>query len=110
MDLCGDLPHPMAMTSRSPTHKPRARRGSRISADPPALIERAAAKLKGRATTELVASAAQGGAHDAVEQAEQMHLSPADQLHFALALLGTPPLNEALERAFERRRELLGLA
>jgi hypothetical protein len=43
----------------------------------------------------------------AIEQAEVMYLSPADQNCFAQALLAPPEAAPALKRAFARRRKLL---
>ena len=43
----------------------------------------------------------------AIEQAEVIRLSLADQECFAQALLPPPQLGPALERAFARRRKLL---
>ncbi len=42
------------------------------------------------------------------ESVEQINLSIADQLCFAEALQNPPPMAPALERAFARRKQLLG--
>jgi uncharacterized protein (DUF1778 family) len=44
----------------------------------------------------------------AIEQADVMRLSLADQACFAQALLSPPKPTPALKRAFARRRKLLG--
>ena len=55
----------------------------------------------------LVVAAVQDAAQRAIEQAEVIRLSLADQECFAQALLSPPQLGPALERAFARRRKLL---
>jgi uncharacterized protein (DUF1778 family) len=52
-------------------------------------------------------AAVQDAAQRAIEQAEVLRLSLADQERFAQALLSTPEAAPALQRAFERRRRLL---
>ena len=52
-------------------------------------------------------AAVQDAAQRAIEQAEVLRLSLADQERFAQALLSTPEPAPALQRAFERRRRLL---
>jgi uncharacterized protein (DUF1778 family) len=49
----------------------------------------------------------QDAAQRAIEQAEVVRLSLADQECFAQALLSPPQSAPALDRAFERRRKLL---
>ncbi len=97
------------MKIQAPTRQsaPTARLEARISTDLHALLKRAA-ELQGRSVTDFVVSAVQAAAHEAVEQAEVMRLSRADQRIVAQALLEPPPPSAALVRAFERRRELLG--
>lgn len=97
------------MKTQAPARQPAptARLEARISTDLHALLKRAA-ELQGRSMTDFVVSAVQAAAHQAIEQAEVMRLSRADQRVFAQALLEPPPPNAALVRAFERRRELLG--
>lgn len=84
-----------------------ARLEARISSDLHALLKRAA-ELQGRTMTDFVVSAVQDAAQRAVEQAEVIRLSLADQECFAQALLSPPAAAPALERAFTRRRQLLG--
>lgn len=66
-----------------------------------------AAELQGRTMTDFVVAAVQDAAQRAIEQAEVVRLSLADQECFAHALLSPPPPSPALKRAFTRRRTLL---
>ncbi|GAA4012439.1 DUF1778 domain-containing protein [Actimicrobium antarcticum] len=84
-----------------------ARLEARISTDLHALLKRAA-EIQGRTMTDFVVSAVQEAAQRAIEQAEVVRLTLADQECFARALLAPPPPSPALERAFARRRKLLG--
>jgi len=84
-----------------------ARLEARISTDLHALLKRAA-EIQGRTMTDFVVSAVQDAAQRAIEQAEVMRLTLADQECFAQALLAPPQPAPALERAFARRRKLLG--
>ncbi len=85
---------------------PTARLEARISPDLHALLKRAA-ELQGRTMTDFVIAAVQEAALKAVEQAEVVRLSLADQECFAQALLSPPEPAPALKRAAERRRRLL---
>ncbi len=84
-----------------------ARLEARISVDLHAALKRAA-ELEGRTMTDFVVSAVQEAAQRAIEQAEIIRLSLADQECFAQALLSPPEPAPALQRAFERRRKLMG--
>jgi uncharacterized protein (DUF1778 family) len=55
----------------------------------------------------VVVAAVQSAAQSAIEQAEVIRLSLADQECFAQALLSPPSPAPALERAFNRRSKLL---
>lgn len=79
---------------------------ARISTDLHLMLKRAA-ELQGRTVTDFVVSAVQVAAQRAIEQAEVVRLSLADQECFAQALLSPPKLAPALERAFARRSKLL---
>lgn len=57
--------------------------------------------------TDFVVEAVQAAAQRAIDQAEVVRLSLADQECFAQALLTPPPPAPALERAFARRSKLL---
>jgi uncharacterized protein (DUF1778 family) len=83
-----------------------ARLEARISTDLHALLKRAA-ELQGRTMTDFVVAAVQEAAQHAIEQAEVIRLSLADQECFAQALLSPPPPTPALQRAFSRRSTLL---
>lgn len=83
-----------------------ARLEARISTELHALLKRAA-ELQGRTMTDFVIAAVQDAAQRAIEQAEVVRLSLADQECFAQALLSPPQPNPALERAFVRRSKLL---
>ncbi len=83
-----------------------ARLEARISAELHAMLKRAA-ELQGRTMTDFVVAAVQDAAQRAIEQAEVIRLSLADQACFAQALLSPPQPTPALQRAFARRRKLL---
>ncbi|MGI4859123.1 MAG: DUF1778 domain-containing protein [Janthinobacterium lividum] len=83
-----------------------ARLEARISLDLHSLLKRAA-ELQGRTMTDFVVAAVQEAAQKAIEQAEVMRLSLADQECFAQALLSPPTPTPALVRAVTRRRKLL---
>jgi uncharacterized protein (DUF1778 family) len=83
-----------------------ARLEARISTDLHAMLKRAA-ELQGRTLTDFVVAAVQEAAQHAIEQAEVIRLSLADQECFAQALLSPPPATPALQRAFARRSSLL---
>lgn len=83
-----------------------ARLEARISLDLHSLLKRAA-ELQGRTMTDFVVAAVQDAAQKAIEQAEVMRLSLADQECFAQALLSPPTPTPALVRAVARRRQLL---
>ena len=83
-----------------------ARLEARISTDLHAMLKRAS-ELQGRTMTDFVVAAVQEAAQRAIEQADVIRLSLADQACFAQALLSPPPPSPALERAFARRNKLL---
>ena len=80
-----------------------ARLEARISTDLHAMLKRAA-EIQGRTMTDFVVSAVQLAAQEAIETAEVIRLSLADQECFAQALLAPPRPAPALKRAFARRR------
>ena len=75
-----------------------ARLEARISTDLHSMLKRAA-ELQGRTMTDFVVAAVQDAAQRAIEQAEVIRLSLADQECFAQALLSPPQPAPALERA-----------
>jgi uncharacterized protein (DUF1778 family) len=83
-----------------------ARLEARISTDLHALLKRAA-ELQGRTMTDFVVGAVQDAAQRAVQQADVVRLSLADQECFAKALMKPAKPAPALKRAFARRRKLL---
>ena len=85
---------------------PSARLEARISTDLHAMLKRAA-DLQGRTMTDFVVAAVQQAAQQAIEQAEVIRLTLADQESFANALLAPPKPVPALKRAFTRRRKLI---
>jgi uncharacterized protein (DUF1778 family) len=89
-----------------PSASSTARLEARISNELHAMLKRAA-ELQGRTMTDFVVFAVQEAAQRAIEEAEVIRLSLADQECFAQALLSPPELAPALERAFERRRKLV---
>jgi uncharacterized protein (DUF1778 family) len=64
--------------------------------------------MQGRTLTDFVVTAVQEAAQRAIEQGETVRLSLADSERFAQAILSPPDPAPALERAFARRRKLLG--
>ncbi len=84
-----------------------ARLEARISPELHAILKRAA-EIQGRTLTDFVVTAVQEAAQRAIEQGEIIRLSLADSERFAQALLSPPDPSPALERAFARRRKLLG--
>lgn len=91
-----------AIASSAPT----ARLEARISADLHAALKRAA-EIQGRTMTDFVVDAVQEAARQAIEQADVIRLSAADQAAFAQALLVPPSPKAALKRAAARYRKLL---
>lgn len=85
-----------------------ARLEARISTDLHAMLKRAA-DIQGRTMTDFVVAAVQQAAKQAIEQAEVIRLTMADQKNFANALLAPPKPTPALKRAFARRRKLISV-
>lgn len=83
-----------------------ARLEARISTDLHAMLKHAA-DIQGRTMTDFVVAAVQQAAKQAIEQAEVIRLTMADQESFANALLAPPKPTPALKRAFARRRKLI---
>ena len=83
-----------------------ARLEARISKELHALLKRAA-ELQNLTMTDFVIAAVQEAARHAIEQAEIIRLSLADQERFAQALLSPAKAAPALERAFAHHRKLV---
>lgn len=83
-----------------------ARLEARISTDLHAMLKHAA-DIQGRTMTDFVVAAVQQAAKQAIEQAEVIRLTMADQENFVNALLAPPKPTPALKRAFARRRKLI---
>ena len=83
-----------------------ARLEARISTELHSLLKRAA-EMQGRTVTDFVVSAVQDAARSAIDQADLIRLTLADQERFASALLVPPKPNAALKRAFTRHKKLL---
>ena len=87
--------------------QPTARLEARLPADVLEMLKRAA-EIQGRTLTDFVVTAAREAAVQAIEEHHIIRLSLADQRAIAAAILNPPEPNEALRRAFKRRRELFG--
>lgn len=83
-----------------------ARLEARISTELRSQLKRAA-ELEGRTVTDFVVSAVRDAAQQAIERAEVIRLSRADQECFAQALLSPPGCAPTLKRAYARRAKLL---
>lgn len=99
----GKLPYITIMSIAS------ARLEARISPDLHALLKRAA-EIEGRTMTDFVVSAVQAAARQAIEQADVVRLSAADQRAFADILLSPKAPSPALERAAALHRKLIKAA
>ena len=105
--MYGDLPYCLHQEDIiMPAVVTTARLEARISTDLYALLKRAA-ELQGQTMTDFVVTAVQDAAQRAVEQAEVIRLSLADQECFAQALISPPKPTPALKRALNRRNKLL---
>lgn len=85
---------------------PTARLEARISTDLHAMLKRAA-EIQGRTMTDFVVAAVQEAVRTALEEADVIRLSIADQACFADALMSPPKPNAALQRAFKRHKKLV---
>jgi uncharacterized protein (DUF1778 family) len=86
-----------------------ARLEARLPTEVHAMLKRAA-EMQGRTLTDFVVTAARDAAQRTIEDAEILRLSLEDQRLVADALLNPPAPAPALQRAFQRREELLGPA
>lgn len=92
--------------TRKPSYHPTARLETRISPNLQQMPKRAA-EIPGRTLADFVVTAVQEVAQRAIEQAEVIRLSLADQPHFADVLLSPPAPSPALQRAMARHDKLL---
>ena len=83
-----------------------ARLEARISHDLHAVVKRAA-EMQGRTMTDFVIHALQSAASQAIEQADHVRMTMADQEAFAQALIAPAKPNAALKRAFAKANKLL---
>jgi len=90
------------------TQPTTARLEARLPNDVHALLKRAA-KIEGRTLTDFVVSAAREAACRIIEATEIIRLSADDQRQIAEAILNPPEPAPALKKAFQQRRELLGV-
>jgi uncharacterized protein (DUF1778 family) len=87
-------------------------RNARIEAwiAPEALaVVRRAAEMQGRSLSDFVVAAAQDAANRVYEETEIIRFSVDGQKQVANLLADPPEPGPALKKAFERRRELLGI-
>ncbi len=83
-----------------------ARLEARISRDLHVVVKRAA-EMQGRTMTDFVIHALQSAASQAIEQADHVRMTMADQAAFAQALIAPAKPNAALKRAFAKANKLL---
>jgi uncharacterized protein (DUF1778 family) len=83
-----------------------ARLEARISNELHGVVKRAA-EMQGRTMTDFVIHALQSAASQAIEQADHVSMTMADQEAFAQALIAPAKPNAALKRAFAKANKLL---
>ena len=83
-----------------------ARLEARISNELHGVVKRAA-EMQGRTMTDFVIHALQSAASEAIEQADHVRMTMADQEAFAQALIAPAKPNAALKRAFAKANKLL---
>ena len=83
-----------------------ARLEARITPELHALVKQAA-RVQGRTMTDFIIAAVQESAQKAIEQAEVIRLSLADQECFAQAILSPPSPSLALKRALTHHKALV---
>ena len=86
-----------------------ARLEARIAPEALAAVRRAA-QIQGRSVSDFVVAAAQEAARRAIEDAQVIRLSVADQRAFAAAILDPPEPTAAMRRAVARHRALIATA
>jgi len=90
----------------APDAQRTARVEARIAPDSLDMIRRAA-EIQGRSISDFMVAAAQEAAQKTIEEVEVLRLSRQAQEQFAALLLNPPSPSPALQRAFERHRELI---
>ncbi|MGH6715728.1 MAG: DUF1778 domain-containing protein [Bradyrhizobium sp.] len=83
-----------------------ARIEARIAPDALVVVRRAA-ELQGRSVSDFVVAAAQEAATRTIEAAQIIRLSVEDQRAIAAAILNSPSLTPAMERAVVRHRKII---
>jgi uncharacterized protein (DUF1778 family) len=83
-----------------------ARIEARIAPDALKIVKRAA-ELQGRSLSDFVVAAAQAAAYQAIDEAQIIHLSVADQNAFVESFLNPPDPTPALRRAFQLHSEIV---
>jgi uncharacterized protein (DUF1778 family) len=84
-----------------------ARLEARLPTEVHATLKRAA-EIQGRTLTDFVVSAAHEAACRAIAETDLVRVSMEDQQKLAEAIFQPPEPTEALQRAFRRRKALLG--
>jgi uncharacterized protein (DUF1778 family) len=84
-----------------------ARLEARLPPEVHAMLKRAA-EIQGRTLTDFVVAASSEAARQTIEATEIIRLSVEDQRLFAESILNPPEPNDALRRAFQKHREMLG--
>lgn len=95
------------MPARQDASVKRGRFNARISDEQRELIERAAT-LTGQSVSQFIVSTAQRAAEQTIREHDVVTLTTRDASAVMRALLHPEPANDALRRAFDRRRELIG--
>jgi uncharacterized protein (DUF1778 family) len=95
-------------TVAASNRKPRqARLVARLSTEDKAIIRRAA-DMNGQTLGDFVVSSAFAAAEELIQKREVIVLSERDSIAFVEAILSSKGPNDALRKAFERHRELIG--
>lgn len=79
---------------------------ARIDPDLLVVVKRAA-EIQGRSVSDFVVHAAREAAYRAIEEAQMIRLSVEDQRAIVDALMNSPPLSPAMERAIQRHRAMI---
>ncbi len=87
--------------------KTEKRLEARVPAHVHAMLKRAA-EIQGRTLTDFIVTASSEAARQTIETTEIIRLSVEEYGVFIDTILNPPEPNDALRRAFEKRRELFG--